>query len=105
MQEWIMDQWEKNYYITSLAGANNGSSLVVMSKGLSIVAPLDFFYLYPFKTYQQCQKPKQSCGISQHDGGSTVLTTIDALLGSLGATVLFINMLKLHNEFDCKLWL
>ncbi|WOL02622.1 casein kinase 1-like protein HD16 [Canna indica] len=32
-KEWIMDQWEKNFYITSLAGANNGSSLVVMSKG------------------------------------------------------------------------
>jgi hypothetical protein len=28
-----MDQWERNYYITALAGANNGSSLVVMSKG------------------------------------------------------------------------
>lgn len=28
-----MDQWEKNYYITSLAGASNGSALVVMSKG------------------------------------------------------------------------
>jgi len=33
MKEWIMDQWERNYYITALAGANNGSSLVVMSKG------------------------------------------------------------------------
>ncbi|XP_042418506.1 casein kinase 1-like protein HD16 [Zingiber officinale] len=32
-KEWIMDQWERNYYITSLAGATNGSSLVVMSKG------------------------------------------------------------------------
>lgn len=32
-QEWIMEQWEKNYYISSIAGANNGSSLVVMSKG------------------------------------------------------------------------
>ncbi|KAL4322909.1 hypothetical protein AHAS_Ahas14G0257600 [Arachis hypogaea] len=32
-KEWIMEQWEKNYYITSIAGANNGSSLVVMSKG------------------------------------------------------------------------
>ncbi|CAL9208724.1 casein kinase 1-like protein HD16 [Musa acuminata AAA Group] len=32
-KEWIMEQWEKNYYITSLAGSNNGSSLVVMSKG------------------------------------------------------------------------
>lgn len=30
-----MEQWEKNYYISSIAGANNGSSLVVMSKGLS----------------------------------------------------------------------
>ncbi|KAF5930127.1 hypothetical protein HYC85_031000 [Camellia sinensis] len=33
-QEWIMEQWEKNYYISSIAGANNGSSLVVMSKGM-----------------------------------------------------------------------
>nr|CAB3464200.1 unnamed protein product [Digitaria exilis] len=32
-QEWIMEQWEKNFYITALAGANNGSSLVVMSRG------------------------------------------------------------------------
>lgn len=33
LKEWIMEQWEKNYYITSLAGATNGSALVVMSKG------------------------------------------------------------------------
>ncbi|XP_039031632.1 casein kinase 1-like protein HD16 [Hibiscus syriacus] len=32
-KEWIMEQWEKNYYITSVAGASNGSALVVMSKG------------------------------------------------------------------------
>ncbi|KAG7623925.1 hypothetical protein AtNW77_Chr3g0158591 [Arabidopsis thaliana] len=32
-KDWIMKQWEKNYYISSIAGANNGSSLVVMSKG------------------------------------------------------------------------
>ncbi|GAB2270697.1 Casein kinase 1-like protein hd16 [Dionaea muscipula] len=32
-KEWIMEQWEKNYYITSVAGSANGSSLVVMSKG------------------------------------------------------------------------
>ncbi|XP_020271758.1 casein kinase 1-like protein HD16 isoform X3 [Asparagus officinalis] len=31
-KEWIMEQWEKNYYISALAGTNNGSSLVVMSK-------------------------------------------------------------------------
>ena len=28
-----MEQWEKNFYISAIAGANNGSSLVVMSKG------------------------------------------------------------------------
>ncbi|GAA0158193.1 non-receptor serine/threonine protein kinase [Lithospermum erythrorhizon] len=32
-KEWIMEQWEKNYYISALAGSTNGSSLVVMSKG------------------------------------------------------------------------
>lgn len=35
LKEWIMEQWEKNYYISAIAGANNGSSLVVMSKGQS----------------------------------------------------------------------
>lgn len=29
-----MEQWEKNYYISAIAGASNGSSLVIMSKGL-----------------------------------------------------------------------
>ena len=33
-QDWIMDQWEKSFYITAIAGALNGSSLVLMSKGL-----------------------------------------------------------------------
>ncbi|KAF7145714.1 hypothetical protein RHSIM_Rhsim04G0087400 [Rhododendron simsii] len=32
-KDWIMEQWEKNYYISSIAGATNGSSLVIMSKG------------------------------------------------------------------------
>ncbi|XP_061367501.1 casein kinase 1-like protein HD16 isoform X1 [Gastrolobium bilobum] len=32
-KEWIMEQWEKSYYISAIAGAINGSSLVVMSKG------------------------------------------------------------------------
>ncbi|GFQ03235.1 casein kinase i homolog hhp1 [Phtheirospermum japonicum] len=32
-KEWIMEQWEKNYYISAVGGAANGSSLVVMSKG------------------------------------------------------------------------
>ncbi|PWZ30524.1 Casein kinase 1-like protein HD16 [Zea mays] len=35
-QDWIMEQWEKSYYITTIAGSSNGSSLVVMSKGLDL---------------------------------------------------------------------
>jgi hypothetical protein len=29
-----MEQWDNKFYITSIAGATNGSSLVVMSRGL-----------------------------------------------------------------------
>jgi hypothetical protein len=29
-----MERWDNNFYITAIAGAANGSSLVVMSKGL-----------------------------------------------------------------------
>ncbi|CAA0821324.1 Protein kinase family protein [Striga hermonthica] len=36
-KEWIVEQWEKNYYISAIAGANNGSSLIVMSKGTQYV--------------------------------------------------------------------
>jgi hypothetical protein len=36
-----MEQWEKNYYISSIAGANNGSSLVVMSKGMFTLFDID----------------------------------------------------------------
>lgn len=49
-KEWIMEQWEKSYYITAIAGANNGYSLVVMSKGTQYTQQSykvsDFF---PFK--------------------------------------------------------
>lgn len=44
-----MEQWDKNFYISSIAGANNGSSLVVMSKGLYIVGH-SIFGLYLFTT-------------------------------------------------------
>ncbi|CAJ2679775.1 unnamed protein product [Trifolium pratense] len=41
--ELIMKQWEKNYYITSIAGVTNGSSLVVLSKeGLRTVEGFNF---------------------------------------------------------------
>lgn len=43
-----MEQWEKNYYISSIAGAVNGSSLVVMSKGLTITP---FYNIYSCMTY------------------------------------------------------
>ncbi|XP_020575269.1 casein kinase 1-like protein HD16 isoform X2 [Phalaenopsis equestris] len=32
-KEWIVEQWDKNYYISAVAGTNNCKSLVVMSKG------------------------------------------------------------------------
>ncbi|CAN1331185.1 Casein kinase 1-like protein HD16 [Linum perenne] len=44
-KEWIVEQWDKNFYITSIAGSTNGSSLVVMSKGRDkFVVELDFLY-------------------------------------------------------------
>ncbi|CAI0423353.1 unnamed protein product [Linum tenue] len=44
-KEWIMENWEKSYYITAIAGATNGSSFVVMSKGHQFqVVELDFLY-------------------------------------------------------------
>ncbi|KAH9799690.1 protein kinase domain-containing protein [Citrus sinensis] len=33
LSPYFLHKWEKNYYISAIAGANNGSSLVVMSKG------------------------------------------------------------------------
>lgn len=38
-----MEQWEKNYYISAIAGANNGSSLVVMSRGKGKIVIYIFF--------------------------------------------------------------
>jgi len=32
-KDWIMDRWEAGYYITTMAGASSGSSLIVMSQG------------------------------------------------------------------------
>ncbi|KAI8004347.1 Casein kinase 1-like protein HD16 [Camellia lanceoleosa] len=32
-KEWILEQWDKNCYIISLAGASNGSALVVYVQG------------------------------------------------------------------------
>jgi serine/threonine protein kinase len=49
-KEWIMEQWEKNYYITSLAGASNGSAVVVMSKGTTFTQQsYKVSEVFPFK--------------------------------------------------------
>lgn len=36
-KEWILEQWDKGYYITAVAGSSAGSSLVVMSRGVKYV--------------------------------------------------------------------
>ncbi|KAL9659487.1 hypothetical protein QQ045_024293 [Rhodiola kirilowii] len=49
-KDWIMDQWEKNYYITAVAGAAVSSSLVVMSKGTPYVQQsYKVSFHFPFK--------------------------------------------------------
>ncbi|KAF5181932.1 Casein kinase protein [Thalictrum thalictroides] len=49
-KEWIVEQWDKNYYITSVAGASNGSALVVMSKGTSFTQQsYKVSDIFPFK--------------------------------------------------------
>jgi len=40
-----MEQWDKSYYISSVAGSNNGSSIVVMSKGMYIFLCDIYHYL------------------------------------------------------------
>eukprot|EP01024_Parvocaulis_polyphysoides_P034322 TRINITY_DN30375_c0_g1_i1.p3 TRINITY_DN30375_c0_g1~~TRINITY_DN30375_c0_g1_i1.p3 ORF type:complete len:115 (+),score=16.76 TRINITY_DN30375_c0_g1_i1:2-346(+) len=32
-KEWIIDKWDKQYYITAVSGSDSGSSLIVMSQG------------------------------------------------------------------------
>lgn len=47
-----MEQWENNYYISAIAGATNGSSLVVMSKGMSqLMAVLEAAVSVTHQTY------------------------------------------------------
>ncbi|XP_028783607.1 casein kinase 1-like protein HD16 [Neltuma alba] len=49
-KEWIMEQWEKNYLISAVAGAKNGSSIVVMSKGAPyILQSFKVSNSFPFK--------------------------------------------------------
>lgn len=63
-----MEQWEKNFYISAIAGANNGSSLVVMSKGeLVLVAekdPCQKVYSILHNLYAGTQYTQQSYKVS-----------------------------------------
>ena len=47
-----MEHWEKNYYITAFRGALNGSSFVVMSKGMPFfILILCYDCLFQLKDY------------------------------------------------------
>ncbi|OMO86647.1 hypothetical protein COLO4_20992 [Corchorus olitorius] len=44
-KEWIMEQWEKNYYISAIAGANNGSSLVYLQQSYKVSDSFPFKWI------------------------------------------------------------
>lgn len=48
-----MEQWEKNFYISSIAGATNGASLVVMSKGKLSVYSLLLDFQIKWKKWKE----------------------------------------------------
>ena len=48
-----MEQWEKNFYISAVAGANNGNALVVMSKGM-FSADMNFNMFYHYMRALSC---------------------------------------------------
>ncbi|GKV20223.1 hypothetical protein SLEP1_g30382 [Rubroshorea leprosula] len=70
-KDWIMEQWEKNYYISSIAGANNGSSLVAMSKGT------------PY-TQQSYKRSRWGVVMSRNPGFSEQVVELDFLYPSEG---------------------
>ena len=62
-----MEQWEKSYYITAIAGLTNGSSLVVMSKGMKVTISCYYSCLWlepPFSDHFpiNCKYPNISLG-------------------------------------------
>jgi hypothetical protein len=59
-----MEQWEKSYYITAIAGSSNESSLVVMSKGLDLTFSCHCSCLHidlPFPHYFPVSSAKSYC--------------------------------------------
>jgi hypothetical protein len=58
-----MEHWEKSYYITAISGANIGSSLVVMSKGMTACYYLCVLLVTSDNSYISDGDPSVSCGI------------------------------------------
>ncbi|XP_060668709.1 casein kinase 1-like protein HD16 isoform X2 [Ziziphus jujuba] len=96
-KEWIMEQWDKNYYITSVAGACNGSALVVMSKGVPYTQQsYKVSDVFPFKwinkkwkegffvTSMTTQGTKWGIVMSRNAGYSNQVVELDFLYPSEG---------------------
>jgi hypothetical protein len=64
-----MEQWERNYYITSLAGSNNGSSVVIMSTGIQ-------FHFDAFSPEFACSVPGSLC--NKRNDSSQRRTTVNS---------------------------
>ena len=61
-----MEQWDKNFYITSVAGASNGNALVVMSKGKcssEFIFSFKFIFLH-FSLLQFSKLQRVACEVA-----------------------------------------
>ncbi|GAB4835135.1 Casein kinase 1-like protein hd16 [Ancistrocladus abbreviatus] len=103
-KEWIMEQWEKNFYISSVAGSGNGSSLVVMSKGTQYTQQsYKVSDSFPFKwinkkwregfhvTSMATAGPRWGVVMSRNAGFSDQVVELDFLYPSEG----------IHKRWDC----
>lgn len=58
-----MEQWDKNFYITSVAGTCNGSALVVMSKGNRNLAFFFHLSIYIYSCiHNESRNMRVQCG-------------------------------------------
>lgn len=51
-----MEQWDKSFYISSVAGSNNGSSIVVMSKGIIFFCDIYHYLTVSPRPHLLCDK-------------------------------------------------
>lgn len=72
-KEWIMNKWEEGYYITSLAGATNMSSLLVMSKGSKYTQQS---YKVRPRGRAGAPAPADRRGVSLHQGAATCTVAV-----------------------------